>query len=186
VDSTELRFTELFHAHYGAVYRYALRRSDHQMADEVAAETLTIAWRKLHDVPSGEARARAWLLAVARRVLANTARSGRRAALLSERLNAQPPPAAPDIADTVAERHQVFSVLSHLAERDQEAMKLIGWDGLSVAQAATVLGCSRGALAVRLHRARRSIHHILHDGEPAEAASAAPGAITTQGNQAHA
>jgi RNA polymerase sigma factor (sigma-70 family) len=186
VDSNELRFTKLFDAHYGAVYRYALRRSDHQTADEVAAETLAIAWRRLRDVPSGEASARAWLLAVARRVLANTARSGRRAALLSERLNAQPALAAPDIADTIAERHQVLAALSHLAERDQEAMKLIGWDGLSVAQAATVLGCSRGALAVRLHRARRNIHHVLQDGDPAQAASAAPGSVAAQEGQAHA
>lgn len=186
MDPTEHRFTQLFHAHYGAVYRYVLCRSDHQTADEVAAETMTIAWRRIRDVPAGEDSALPWLLGVARRVLANTARSGRRAALLSERLTAQPAPAAPDIADTIAERQQVLSALGHLAERDQEAMKLIGWDGLSVAQAATVLGCSRGALAVRLHRARRRVHHILQDGKPAQASSSAPGAITTQGNQAHA
>jgi RNA polymerase sigma-70 factor (ECF subfamily) len=44
---------------------------------------------------------------------------------------------------------------------------LIAWDGLSAEQAATVLGCSRRALSMRLHRARKRLSAALADaGRP--------------------
>jgi RNA polymerase sigma-70 factor (ECF subfamily) len=49
------------------------------------AETFTVAWRRIADVPSGQ-DARAWLYGVARRVLANHDRAIRRR--LDERLAA--------------------------------------------------------------------------------------------------
>ena len=48
-----------------------------------------------------------------------------------------------------------------LGERDREALLLVAWEGFSVAEAAVVLGCSRGAFAVRLHRARRKLGQRL-------------------------
>jgi RNA polymerase sigma-70 factor (ECF subfamily) len=47
---------------------------------------------------------------------------------------------------------QAFSALT---EQDRELLLLIAWEGLDMAQAAQVLGCSRNALGVRLHRARK-------------------------------
>ena len=38
---------------------------------------------------------------------------------------------------------------------------LVAWDGLSVEEAATVLGCSRGAAKVRYHRAKRRLADAL-------------------------
>jgi RNA polymerase sigma-70 factor (ECF subfamily) len=46
-------------------------------------------------------------------------------------------------------------VLAELSPADQEVLRLIEWDGLDVAEAARVLRCTRTALKVRLHRARR-------------------------------
>ena len=43
----------------------------------------------------------------------------------------------------------------------REALLLIAWEGLSVSEAAVVVGCSRGAFAVRLHRARRRLSVAL-------------------------
>lgn len=37
---------------------------------------------------------------------------------------------------------------------DREVLALIAWDDLSPDEAAEVLGCSRAAFAVKLHRAR--------------------------------
>ncbi len=39
---------------------------------------------------------------------------------------------------------------------------LIAWEGLEPREAATVLGCSRQALAVRLHRARKRLAAALN------------------------
>ena len=186
MDSDELRFTQLFRVHYGTVYSYALRRADHAIAEEVASETLAIAWRRVHEMPADATSARPWLLAVARRVLANIDRSSRRAARLSARIETQPPTAAPDVADTIADRHRIFGALSHLSERDQEAMKLIGWDGLTVGEAAVVLGCSPGALKVRLHRARRQIHQALGESESPQTGPADAGLVKTREHEANA
>jgi RNA polymerase sigma factor (sigma-70 family) len=180
VDPSELRFTTLYHAHYDTIYHYALRRADHYTAEEVVSETFTIAWRRLADVPADDAAVRAWLLGVARRVLANAARSSRRAGQLSARLQEhRPSPASPDVAAGIAERERVLRALELLADRDREAMKLIGWDDLSVAEAAAVLGCSRTALAVRLHRARQRLRRTLGDADEARTAGRGNSASVT-------
>ena len=41
-----------------------------------------------------------------------------------------------------------------LSERDREVLRLIAWEGLSLADAATVLECSGVACRVRYHRAK--------------------------------
>jgi RNA polymerase sigma-70 factor (ECF subfamily) len=51
--------------------------------------------------------------------------------------------------------------LAELSERDRELLLLIAWEGLGPEQAAKVFGCSRNALAVRLHRARKRLAAAL-------------------------
>ena len=47
--------------------------------------------------------------------------------------------------------------MAGLSELDQEILRLIGWEDLTVSEAATVLSCTRTTAAVRLHRARRRL-----------------------------
>lgn len=51
----------LWHAHRGALRRHAQRVSDDVIADDVVAETFTVVWRRLADVPTDERSRRAWL-----------------------------------------------------------------------------------------------------------------------------
>jgi RNA polymerase sigma-70 factor (ECF subfamily) len=51
----------------------------------------------------------------------------------------------------------LLAALASLSEHDREVLMLIAWDGLDRAHAAKVLGITTGALAVRLHRARRRL-----------------------------
>jgi RNA polymerase sigma-70 factor (ECF subfamily) len=51
----------------------------------------------------------------------------------------------------------VRAVLSKLSTADQEALRLTEWEQLSIDEAAQVLGVSRTAFKVRLHRARRRL-----------------------------
>lgn len=55
---------------------YARLRVGADAAEDVVAETFAVAWRRWDQVPVDEPRA--WLLAVARRVIANHHRTGRR------------------------------------------------------------------------------------------------------------
>src|SRR5436190_8959572 len=76
----EARFREVF-AHLGAVTAYAGRRGSTD-ADGLAAEVMTIAWRRLDDVPADDARP--WLYATARNLLLAERRRATRTPALSE------------------------------------------------------------------------------------------------------
>ena len=87
----EDRFRSLFAAHHGAVLAFARRRSNPAHADDIAAETFLVAWRRLDDVPTRPGEALPWLYAVARHTLLNAARSDRRREALAVRLGEQQP-----------------------------------------------------------------------------------------------
>lgn len=62
------RLERLFSEHAEAVHAYARRRIDAASAQDTVAEVFSVAWRRLDDVSE---HALPWLLAAARRVLAN-------------------------------------------------------------------------------------------------------------------
>jgi RNA polymerase sigma-70 factor (ECF subfamily) len=161
-DERRARFEVLFAAHSAAVLAYARRRGDAATADDVLGEVFLVAWRRLDQIPADQ---RPWLLACARRVLANSRRSQRRRDALIDRLIAvrSRPSAEPEIAEG-----DVVRALAGLGERDREALMLVAWEGLSAEQAARVLGCSRHAFTVRLQRARRRLTRAVATTENLE------------------
>jgi RNA polymerase sigma-70 factor (ECF subfamily) len=64
----------------------------------------------------------------------------------------------------------VVQALERLSDADRELLLLVAWDGLSTEEAAAVLDCSRTALKVRLHRARRRLQAQLQLLDRREAA----------------
>ena len=153
-------FEALFHRHADAVHDYAMRRSDPETAQEVVAETFAVAWRRRATVPDPPLP---WLLGVARRVLANERRSRGRAAALEVRLVREPAASADDPAGEIDVRLSALAALERLEPDEREALELLAWEGLSVAQAAEVLGCSRASITVRVRRARRRFHRLLDE-----------------------
>jgi RNA polymerase sigma factor (sigma-70 family) len=149
------RFNELFAAHGPDVVAYCRwRAATASDAQDATAEVFLAAWRRLDDVPEGEA-GRIWLLAAARRVLANQRRSSRRRAALRERLAHEPAPMLLEPPSLDGEEALVHEALSQLGARDREVLLLAEWEGLSPAQIARVLGCLTVTARGRLHRARR-------------------------------
>jgi RNA polymerase sigma factor (sigma-70 family) len=156
-DDGRRRFEELYAAHRAQILGYALRRTpDPQDAADVLAETFLIAWRRLDDVPGG-AEARLWLYGVARRVLANHHRSARRRSALNLDLagRLRSDLAAHRVPEHDGDLTAVAGAFRDLPDGDRELLALVGWEGLDHGEIATVLGCSRNAVRVRLHRARR-------------------------------
>ena len=157
-DARRRRLEELFAAHGSTVYAYARRRTSAADADEVVADTFLVAWRRLDAVPANDALP--WLLAVARRTLANRLRGDARRSALQLRLAAAQSP------DTTGDddRHiddRVRAALAALPAREREALTLLAWDDLSPDEIATVLGCTRAAVYLRLSRARRRLQRAL-------------------------
>jgi RNA polymerase sigma factor (sigma-70 family) len=150
------RFEELYAAHRVPVLGYALRRTDNtDDAADVLAETFLTAWRRLDEIPAGE-QARLWLYGTARRVLANHYRGERRRLALADRLKAELAVSyhQPDHTGGVAE---IAAAFRRMPMPDQELLALAGWEGLDPGQIAAVVGCSRNAARIRLHRARRRL-----------------------------
>ncbi|WP_084557231.1 RNA polymerase sigma factor [Hamadaea tsunoensis] len=173
VTAERLRFEELYRAHYAELTRFAARRVGADTAGDVVAGTFLVAWRRLSEIPADHPRA--WLFATARLVIANELRARTRRDRLSARASAAAPAHVDDHATEVDERVRVRAVLAELSPADQEVLRLTEWEGLDVTEAALVLGCSRTALKVRLHRARRRFAQRLAATESA----AAPVALAT-------
>jgi len=136
----------------------------------VAADTFLVAWRRLADVPRDPDAVRLWLYGVARRTLANSERSRGRSDRVAAKLiaTAEPIGLAPDLADGVVERARIREALGMLSEVDQEALRLVAWEGLDLAGAAKVMGCSRSTMTVRMHRARSRMARALSQVEHVE------------------
>ena len=158
----QVRFERLYDQASLQVLGYALRRaSTPEDAADAVSETFMIAWRRLDEVPAGD-EARLWLYGVARRVLANQRRGLQRRERLNARLRDE---VATVSARAMAERPvpdgAVMAALARLDEADRELITLVAWENLDRDQIATMLGCSRATVRVRLHRARRRFASLL-------------------------
>ncbi|MGH2876980.1 MAG: RNA polymerase sigma factor [Solirubrobacteraceae bacterium] len=147
----QARFEQLYRDHAGAVRAYAVRRSPSEsIVDDVVSDVFLVVWRRLDDVPG---RPVPWLLAIARRTLANRWRSERRAAALTDRLAGLRRPVAtwPERGD------RLLDALATLPEPDRELLMLVAWEGLEPGEIGQLMGLRPGTVAVRLHRARRRL-----------------------------
>lgn len=175
----EQQFEAMFSELYPVVLGYAARRTQWHVAEDVAAQVFLVAWHRLDMVPDDDEHRKAWILVVARNVLANSQRTRLRSARLDVRLRAGLAAGVPvvelDPADVVAERLAAGAAMRRLSPRDQEILQLAAWDGLDLDALATVLGCSVGAAAMRLHRARTRLERLLEIAGHQSALHAADG-----------
>ncbi len=163
------RFEAFYREHVQVVLRYALARVRAEQAKDVVAETFLVAWRRFDEMSD---QPTSWLLGVARKVISTHSRGDARRLALGARLaHVADDEAVCDPGEQVTERQSVLSAFCGLSGPDREVLRLMAWDGLSRDQAAEVLGLTRWALSVRLHRARRRFVARLEaddpDGSPA-------------------
>ena len=153
-QSAEARFREVF-VHLGAVTAYARRRGSRD-PEGIAAEAMTIAWRRLADVPADDPRP--WLYGTARNlVLAEARRAAPSAAAAVEPEHVDRAPLELDPS--------LDQALRSLSRLDREALLLVAWEDLTPKQAARALGINATAFRVRLLRARRRLRASLEQAE---------------------
>lgn len=162
-------FEETAVPHMNACYDAALRlTADPAAAQDLVQETFLRAWRSFASFEPGT-NCRAWLLRIQYNLFCTQYRRGRRMPLIwLDEGEADPsldlPSHEPGPEEqTVREldREAVRRAISRLPEDFRMAVTLVDINGLTCAEAATVMGVPRGTILSRLHRARRRLEAIL-------------------------
>lgn len=153
------KLDELFRAHERRVLAYAMRRTPSVAdAEDAAAETFSIAWRKIELAPGD---ALPWLLSIARRVISNQRRGRRRRAWLLLKLERHASAESAILPEQDDSDGPALAALARLRSDDQEILRLVAWDELDHRAVGLVLGITPNAVAIRLHRARKRFRDAL-------------------------
>lgn len=159
-------FAELWHAHYGEVFRYAYYRlSDRATAEDITSETFIRAINKIGTF--GEAWGGgfpAWLVTIARNLIADRYKSSRHRMEISveEMLDADRTVDGPEL--DVLERLQgaaLRDAVTQLNELQRECIELRYLRGLTVAETAQAMGSNEGAVKALTWRALRTLGRLI-------------------------
>jgi RNA polymerase sigma-70 factor (ECF subfamily) len=159
-------FAEVYDGLAPRLYGFLLRHTrDHARAEDVVQQTmLQIHRARGRFLPGAEVTP--WAFAIARRLLIDQHRRGGREVLaptdddvgsLLVSLDA----GADELAIAKEVAHRIDDELKRLPENQRVAFELIKQDGLSVAEAAQVLGTTVAAVKLRAHRAYEALRAAL-------------------------
>jgi RNA polymerase sigma factor (sigma-70 family) len=157
------RFRALYLEQYASIYTYVHRRlpgSETEVHD-VVAEVFAVVWRRPDEVPAAP-EDRLWLYGVARRCVLRARRSGFRRWRLQERLSDEERTRESANGHSGDSRAALLrAAIERLRPADRDVLALVLWEGLTHAEAASVLGCSSNAVGLRLHKAKRRLRAEL-------------------------
>ncbi len=155
---------EFYREHVEAVQRFVARRvNDAHVAADLTADVFVAVIEAAASYRPDLGPPRAWLFGVARNVVAMHVRRGVREANANRRvhgrrlLDQDAVQRCNDRIDAERDARELWLALGELDEGQRAVVELVALDGLTPADAASVLGISSGAARVRLHRAR---HHL--------------------------
>ena len=152
-------FAELYDFYLPRIYGFIYRRvQDPSVAEDLTSMTFQ---RALENVRRSEFRNDSfggWLYRVASNVVVDHVRRDRRYISLGDFDGCdEPGDLALDTLAAALDRDQLRSAIRRLPNNHREVLVLRFYDDLDVPEICAVLGCSREALAVRLHRALRAL-----------------------------
>jgi RNA polymerase sigma-70 factor (ECF subfamily) len=148
-------------ASYQDVWRFCALMLDEGAADDLAQETYLQAIRALGRF-RGDASARTWILAIARRVCTDELRARYRRTRRDRELGAAARGlTAGDRSGEVA----LYELLSHLDPGRRAAFMLTQLFRLSYEEAAAVCDCPSGTIRSRVARARADLIELIDPGE---------------------
>lgn len=178
-------FEAFYRAHVDVVMRFVARRvRDPQVVADLTVEVFMAAIDAARSAAVIRGEPAAWLYGVARNVInAERRRQGSQRRAM-DRLTGRRPLTEDDIGrlvdriDAEARARSLYEAMDVLPDHERRVLELVALDGLTVQEAAEVLGIRAGTARVRLHRARgRMKDHLgfgpitLVDSTTAETAS---------------
>lgn len=161
-------FGQLYDALSPRLYGYLLRQTrDRARAEDLLQQTMLQIHRARDRFIAG-AEVMPWAFAIARRLLVDDIRRNRRV-ILSDDGDPDPGVSTHDRADDMVHAGElavrVQRILEQLPHSQRAAFELIKQEGLSMAEAAQVLGTTVAAVKLRAHRAYEALRAALGDIE---------------------
>ena len=160
-------FAAVFERHYEAILGYLHRRLVSDLAEDQAAETFVIAFRRRDQFNSDYPSAKPWLFGIASNLVRESAREERLRMAAYTRLPVPVGPAEASEADSrmdaAAMRGELVSALLALRIEEREVLLLFSWGELSYAEIAEALRVPEGTVRSRLSRARAHVISQLAD-----------------------
>lgn len=138
--------------------RYFLSRLDSEDAADALAEVMATAWRRVDALPSRPEEARMWLFGIARNVRLHVDRGAIRRARLASRLREALTVHAAPPADAGVE---IRDAIRRLEDDHAELIRLVHWDGFSIAEAAEILEIPPSTARGRYQKAKEVLRAAL-------------------------
>lgn len=165
-------FAELFDRHFAFVHRYVARRAGRERADDLAAQTFTVAFSHRGRYRDDLGTARPWLLGIATNLMRAASRGDQRVASIVERLSGEAvtsaSAASPAPADPASEGDGRLTIaLAKLQPEQREALLLHALGELTYLEIAATLAIPVGTVRSRISRACAALRAELDP--PAEA-----------------
>ena len=162
-------FAEVYDEIAPRLYGYLLRQTrDAARAEDLVQQTfLQIHRARGRFIPGAEVTP--WAFAIARRLLIDGLRRGKREVLSKDGSNegadasVSAEPAADDLVQARELGVRIQVALRKLPEGQRVAFELVKQEGLSLAEAAQVLGTTVAAVKLRAHRAYEALRTVLGD-----------------------
>lgn len=151
-------FTDVFDRHFAAVYRYIARRAGRDVAEDLAAQTFTLAFAHRGRYRDDLGTARPWLFGIATNLLRAEHRGEERRLTVVERLRDEGVASASGFAlasapGPVQLDDQLSGALAELQADQREALLLHVWGEMSYAEVAAALAIPVGTVRSRISRA---------------------------------
>lgn len=153
------RLTRTLESSASALLAYLERRVGADDAPDLLGETMVIAWRRVRELPNDDERARMWLFGIARGTLLNHTRGQRRRWALADRIRLQVRESA--TAPPADEGAEVRDAIDRLDPDLAELVRLVHWEGLSLADAAELIGIPASTARGRYQRAKEQLRAAL-------------------------
>jgi RNA polymerase sigma factor (sigma-70 family) len=169
------RFAAVYDRYFAEIYRYVAGRLGPDVADDLAAETFTDAFRQRARFQPSRGPLRPWLYGIATNLVARHRRlEARRLNALSREASRSATGRAAtdpgDLAELAAARvsaqqlrQPLARALARLADGDRDVLLLVSLADLSYEEVAAALGIPAGTVGSRLNRARRTVRTALEE-----------------------
>ncbi|REE97044.1 RNA polymerase sigma factor [Thermomonospora umbrina] len=165
------RFTAIYDRHFPVVYRYVAGRLGPQVADDLAAETFLVAFRKRRTFDAGRGAVRPWLFGIATNLVAQHRRDETRRYRALARAGAEPR-TAPGHEDRVLTlvtaqgmQPRLARALTALSQGERDVVLLVALSGFGHDEVAQALDIPYGTVGSRLSRARKKLRAALDQEE---------------------